>query len=73
MAKYSGATLVFIFVYYITSDFIIIYKESIFDFLPGVILQSIICIGVYLAITYAIDKKTQKLFKSIIQELIFKK
>jgi len=73
VAKYSGATLVFIFVYYVTSDFIIIYKESIFDFLPGVILQSIICIGVYLAITYAIDKKTQKLFKSIIQELIFKK
>ena len=73
VAKYGGATLAFIFVYYITSDFIIIYKQSIFDFLPGLILQSIICIGVYFAITYAIDKRTQKLFKSVIQELINKK
>jgi len=72
-AKYVGATMAFILVYLLTSEFIITYEESIFDFLPQVIFQSVICIGVYLAITYAIDKKTQKLFKSVIQELIYKK
>ena len=72
-AKYVGATIGFILVYLLTSEFIITYEESIFDFFPGIIFQAVICIGVYLAITYVIDKKTRKLFKSVIQELIFKK
>ena len=71
--KYVGATVAFILVYLLTSEFLITYEESIFDFFPGIIFQAAICIGVYLAITYTIDKKTQKLFKSVIQEIIFKK
>jgi len=71
--KYVGATVAFILVFLLTSEFLITYEESIFDFFPGIIFQAVICIGVYLVITYTIDKKTQKLFKSVIQELIFKK
>jgi len=67
--KYIAATIAFIFVFMITSDYIIIYHESIYDFLPLLILELIICIGVYLSITYLIDNKTKILFKSIIREI----
>jgi len=71
--KYIGATIAFVFVFILTSDFIINYQQSIFDYLPGVILQLAICIGVYLAITYLIDKRTRKLFRSIFDEITYKK
>jgi len=67
--RYLGATIAFVFVFILTSDFVITYQQSIFDFLPGVILQLAICIGVYLGITYLIDKRTRKLFGSIFQEI----
>ena len=67
--KYFGATIVFSLVYYFTSPFIIVYHESIYNFLPPLVLQLVICIGIYFAITYLIDNKTRNLFKSIFQEL----
>ena len=72
VVKYIGATLVFFIVYFFTSDSIIKYEISIYKFLPSLLLQLAICVGVYLAITYVIDKNTKLLFKSIIKE-IFKK
>jgi len=72
-AKYSGATFAFIGIFLLTSDSIIQYKISIYDFLPGLILQLAICIGTYLGITYLIDKKTQILFKGIANEIFTKK
>jgi len=70
--KYVGATLAFILIFFITSDLIITYQESIYNFLPELILQLAICIGVYLLITYVIDNKTKILFKSIIKEIFSK-
>ncbi len=67
--RYLGATIAFVFVFILTSDFLITYQQSIFDYLPGVILQLAICIGVYLGITYLIDKRTRKLFGSIFHEI----
>jgi len=67
--KYIGATIGFTGVFLITSDFLIVYHESIFDFLPGVILQLLICVSVYLGITFLIDKKIRKLFYLIIKEV----
>ncbi len=71
--KYSLASIAFVLVFEFTSDYFIKYHISIYDFLPGVIIQSAICVGVYLVITYLIDKKTKILFKTILNEIITKK
>ena len=73
IGKYISVTLVFIGVFVVMSDTLIEYNISIYDFLPGVILQLLICIGLYLLVTFLIDKKTRLLFKSIIAELASKK
>ncbi len=68
--KYIFSTMAFISVFFITSEHLIIYHISIFDFLPGVIAQLAICVSIYIAITYSIDNKTRNLFKNIINELL---
>lgn len=73
LAKYAGATIVFVIVFSFTSSSLITYHISIYDFLPGVVLQLGICIGIYFGITYLTDPKTQNLFKAIINEIISKK
>ena len=70
--KYIGTTLGFILLYYMTSDYIIHYQVNIFDFLPGLILQFLLCMGVYLGITYAVDLKTRQLFKLVLLEIFQK-
>ena len=72
ISKYVIGTIGFVIVFLLTSESIIKFEISIYDFLPGFITQSIICIGVYIGITYIIDKKTRTLFKSIFYELISK-
>ncbi len=67
--KYVVSTITFIVVFHFTSSMIINYQSSIYSFLPKLLLQLFICIGIYLIITYLIDKKTRILFKSIITEL----
>lgn len=69
ITKFIIATLTFGFVFLITSDSIIIYEQSIYNFLPLVFLQLAICLGIYLGITYSIDVETRTLFKSIIKEI----
>ena len=69
VAKYIGATIAFMIVYFFTSEHIITYHESIFDFLPLLISQLFICVGIYLTITYTVDSKTRKLFKLVIKEI----
>ena len=56
-------------IYFLTSPFIIIYHESIFQFLPGLILQIIICTSAYIGILYVIDSKTRKLIYKIKNEV----
>jgi O-antigen/teichoic acid export membrane protein len=60
--KYLGATIAFMLVFWNTLEHFIMYYESIFDFLPSLIFQMIICISIYFGITYIIDKNTRKLF-----------
>jgi len=67
--KYAGGTLSFIAIFYLTADKIINYKISIFEFLPSLILELGICLGVYFLFTYSTDNKTRQLFKSIILEV----
>ena len=69
ITKYILATIVFVLVYFVTSDFIINYEISIYKFLPGLIIQFIICISVYISITYLIDNKTRNLVSKILNEI----
>ena len=60
-------------VYHLTSPIFIIYHESIFNFLPGLILQLVLCVIVYIGILYSIDSKTRKLAGSIKNEIFHNK
>jgi len=67
--KYIISTIiVFIPMYYITKEFLV-YKISIFEFLPQLIIFVGASIGLYLIVTYAIDNKTRVLVNLIINEL----
>jgi hypothetical protein len=66
--KYIAGTILFTIVFLLTSKFIINYHRSIYDFLPSLILELAVCMGVYLVTTYIIDKKTRTLFKSVLNE-----
>jgi hypothetical protein len=59
-------------VFWLTYEKIIIYHTSIFDFLPTLIIQFLICLSVYVGFTYLIDNKFRILIKSIFNEF-FKK
>lgn len=58
----------FSIVYFLTEKFLI-YNESLQQFLPQVIIFGFIGIGIYLLITYLIDKQIRDLIKSIILEI----
>lgn len=67
--KYIIAASIFAVIFFLSSDQIIIYDTSIYKFLPSLILQLGICIGIYIGVTYLIDNDTRILFKSIIREI----
>ena len=67
--KYILTTiLVFVPLYFLTEEFLV-YKESIFDFLPDLIAFVSIGIISYLGITFMIDGKTKFLLYGIINEM----
>jgi len=72
ITKYVAATIVFVIVFSFTSNMIIDYQISIYNFLPKVIFELFICLSIYLSITLAVDKGTRNFFKSIIGELTSK-
>lgn len=71
ISKYIGATIVFGIVFYFTSDFIINHEISIFNYLPSLIAELLICMSVYFAITYITDQRTRNLLTSILHEFGF--
>lgn len=70
--KYIGATSAFVIVFIFTSDSILNYEESIYDYLPSFIAQLLICVGIYVGITYLIDKRTRNILKIILTEITSK-
>lgn len=70
--KYMIGTGGLVLIYSLTSPILITYHESIFDFLPGLILQLILCVIVYVGILYSIDSKTRKLSNAILDEIFHK-
>jgi O-antigen/teichoic acid export membrane protein len=70
--KYAGATLVSSMAIYFVSSSVLSYTMTVYEFVPRVILSAGIGAGVYLGITYAIDKSTRELLGSIAKELKIK-
>lgn len=63
-----SSILVFTIVYLLVEKFLV-YQESIFDFLPNLVLYIGLGVLMYALITFLIDIRTRKLVKSIITEL----
>lgn len=70
IGKYVAGAIILSLVYFITSPQLIVYKIKIFDFLPYLIIELLLCTGVYFVMTYLIDKNTRILFKSVFKEFI---
>jgi len=70
--KYSGAAAIASLIVYQLVENMLVYTESIYEFIPQIIPILLIGGGIYFGITYVIDDSVKKLFKSIIKE-IFKK
>lgn len=69
ISKYILSSFIAFGLTYILIDNFLIYKDSIFEFLPLLFQFLIIGVGGYLGLTYVLDSKTRKLFKSIIAEI----
>jgi len=72
MIKYSGVAALASLIIYQLVENMLVYTESIYDFIPQIIPILLIGGGIYFGITYVIDDSVKKLFKAIIKE-IFKK
>ena len=59
----GGAGMATTFV--LANEHIVEFEISIYSYLPGLLLEVVLCCAVYLGITYAIDHKTRKLFRVI--------
>jgi O-antigen/teichoic acid export membrane protein len=70
--KYALTSLIAFGIMYILIEQYLNYKNSIFEFLPNLLIFVAFGIGVYLGITYLIDNRTKVLFKAIITEIIGK-
>ena len=70
--KYVGSTTAFTAVFFLSSGRIINYQHSIYDFLPRLILELSICVGIYILVTFMVDKKTRILLKAIFTEFTTK-
>ena len=73
ISKYVLGTIILMTIFILTSEFFIKYEIIIYDFLPGVFLEFLICVSSYIGFTYLIDKKTRVLVKAIFNELLVKK
>ena len=67
--KYIIASLFSFSLIYILMEKFLVYNESIFKFLPTVLIFVFSAIIMYLLITFVIDKSTRNLLKSIISEI----
>lgn len=70
--KYGAAALLSSIIVYFVSLNILSYTMTVYEFVPRVILSVGIGAGVYLGITYVIDKSTRELLGSIAKELKIK-
>ena len=63
----GGAGIVAVFV--LTNEHIVEFEASIYSYVPGLLLELLLCCATYLGITYAIDFKTRRLFRLVLMEI----
>ena len=63
----GGAGIVAVFV--LTNEHIVGFEVSIYSYVPGLLLELLLCCATYLGITYAIDYKTRRLFRLVLSEI----
>jgi len=71
ISKYLMSAIIVFTIIYLLMEKFLVYNESIFEFLPQVIIFLIMGTTFYLSLTYAIDKRTRVLISKIVKE--FKK
>lgn len=69
ISKYLLISIVVFGLSYFLIEEFLEYNESIFEFLPNLLLFVAIGFGSYVGLTYLIDKHTRKLYKAIIKEI----
>ena len=67
--KYAGTAILASIIVYYVSEKVLVYTESIFDFLPQVIPVLLLGGGIYFGITYLVDNSTKNLFNLILKEI----
>jgi hypothetical protein len=69
IGKFVVAVIISFGIIYLVMEEFMTYNERIFEFLPQLIIFTLIGITQYLVLTYILDSKTRTLFKNIINEL----
>ena len=70
--KYAFTSVVTFGIMYYFMERYLEYENKIFEFLPNLLMFSIIGVIGYIGITYLIDKRTKRLIKAVINEIINK-
>lgn len=55
--------------FFMTSEIVLNYEPSIYVFLPSLLIELIMCVLIFIGITYFIDNQTRNLFKLIFHEI----
>lgn len=69
ISKYIVTTIISSIPTYLFIENYLVYKESIFDFIPEIIPYLIFYVSIYISIIYLWDRETRQFLKSIIDEL----
>ena len=72
LIKYISASVFVFGLTFTLMEKYLVYKISIFEFLPDLLLYIFLGISGYIALTYIIDKKTRKLVNSVLKEIKMK-
>jgi O-antigen/teichoic acid export membrane protein len=67
--KYLSSSVIIFGIMYLSMEEYLVYNNSIFEFLPRVIIFAIAGISSYLVVTYFMNKEIKSLVKAVIKEL----
>ena len=69
LLKYLGSTIVVFSLIKVATDNFLIYRTSIFEFLPDLLFFVLLSVISYFGITFLIDQRTRNLYNAVIKEI----